>query len=199
MCQISNWTWMLGEVCYSVLYFLYCMYLYVSWCICSQPQLFLSTALFQHDIRSVLIFLCGGCWLTPLTWSSWLHFYTFAFCSVLWNFRRRRLRLLAAFSHIAGITHYIWFTVKVAAAQNTIGVHWNQAHRKKRKKKKKKKKKNWSGVSQSGEDEATEHPKLFSTVSQPRKWGQIVWICVACPFISSSELLSQYISCTYGD
>ena len=67
-------------------------------------------------------FVCVcGCLLTPLAWSSCLHFYTYAFCSVLWNFRRRRLRLPAAFSHIAGITHYIWFTVKVAAVQNTIG------------------------------------------------------------------------------
>lgn len=60
-------------------------------------------------------------------------------------------------------------------------------------------KKNWSGVLQMEEDVAMEQPKLFSTISQSRKWGQIVWICVACPFISSSEILSQYINFTYGD
>lgn len=102
---------------------------------------FTTTALPFHCIISAWYWFLShfcvcvcGCLLTLLSWSSCLHFYTFAFCSVLWNFRRQRLRLPAAFSHIAGITHYIWFTVKVAAVQNTIGVHWSQAYRKKKKK-----------------------------------------------------------------
>lgn len=78
--------------------------------------------------------------------------------------------------------------MKAVAVQNTKGFIWISQ-----------KKELWSAVFQIEEDMGMEHPELFSTFSHPRKWGQIVWICVACPFISSSEILSQYISCAYGD
>lgn len=118
---------------------------------------------------------------------SFLHRAHICILLILWGFRKSNSIFWNLFSH-AKITDYISFTVKAVAVQNTTGFIEIRPTEN-----------NWSGFSQIENDVAMDHPKLSSTVFQTRKWGQIFWICVACPFISSSEILFQYINCTYGD